>query len=368
MTTPTTILEQLVRVRTDQQGGDEPRLAKLLAEALRARGADDVQLLVTPRPGLCDAASVYARFGQPTTLVNAHLDTVPPNAGWSADPFSPRTGNGRLTALGAADTKGAIAAILAALGDVRPRGVGILFSGDEECGGACMRDFLAGPFAQGLLRAIVCEPTGLRAGIRHRGIVVVEVVVTGPGGHSSLADHLPRPLAVLARVAAAIDDWGVAHREKGPPGFHGMCVNIARLDGGVAFNVIPASATLQVSVRPWPGAELQAIGAELQAIALKIAPDATVRFVLENQPFATRALEAFRPSLGEVIDRPIDLGFWTEAAMLSAAGIDAVVYGPGAIEQAHAPDEWVSIDELERARAQFASFFRSTVGGLDGTR
>jgi acetylornithine deacetylase len=358
---PVSILSSLVAFRSDLSG-DEPGLAAHLASLLGALGPDEVTVGEVPRPGEKPAAYVYARFGQPRLLVNAHLDTVPPNADWSSDPFVPRIEGGRLYALGAADTKGATAAILAALEDVRPRDTGILFSGDEEFSSVVMKSFVVGPHRAGLERAIVCEPTNLRVGVRHRGFVVLEVTVSGPGGHSSKADTLPAPVAILARVAVALDDWGRAQRELGPPGFPGMCLNVAKLDGGIAFNVIPAQARLLVSLRPPPGADTNTIRSELETLVRGVVPEATVEFTRANAPFATKDLAAFEPLVGEAARAPLDLGFWTEAALLTANGIDAVVMGPGDIAQAHGPDEWVSLEELHRARELFRGAFAATAG------
>src|SRR5262249_16667293 len=112
---PIPVLERLVTFRSDRMHGNEHALAMHLAELLRGRQADEVQIIDVARPEGTPSAYVYARFGRPRFLVNAHLDTVPPNADWISDPFLPRIDAGRLYALGAADTKGAIAAILCAL-------------------------------------------------------------------------------------------------------------------------------------------------------------------------------------------------------------------------------------------------------------
>jgi acetylornithine deacetylase len=345
----------LVSFRTDITGDERP-LADHLGTLLKAAGADEVTIGDVPRKAGKTASYVYARFGRPRLLVNAHLDTVPPNADWSSDPFVPRIEGDRFYALGAADTKGAAAAILAALAEAKPRDTGILFSGDEETTSVVMQDFVKGPHREGLERAIVCEPTNLRAGVRHRGIASFEVDVSSPGGHSSLADVLPSPVGMLSRLAVALDDWAREHRDVGPEGFKGMCVNLAKLDGGVAFNVIPAHGKLVVSLRPPPGADSPAIRRELESMIARIVPTATTHFTRDNAPFATRDLSAFKPLLGDV--DALDLAFWTEAALLSAAGIDAVVFGPGDIAQAHAPDEWVLLEELERAKTIFARVFR----------
>src|SRR5581483_3990162 len=311
---------------------------------------------------------------EPRVLYNAHLDTVPPNAGWTGDPFAARVSGERVVGLGACDTKAAIAALLGALDDARPRDVAILFSGDEERRSTCMRAFLAsrarGPHAahySKLERAVVCEPTRLHAGTRHRGILVLEAELRGRGGHSSRADELPAPLGELARLAAACHAFGVERRARGPEGFRGLCLNVAKLDGGVAFNVVPDEARLTVSLRPPPGADVASLRGELEAIARAEAPQASVHFPVDNPPFATRDAAPFRALTGGA--RAIDLAFWTEAALLSQAGLDAVVFGPGDIAQAHAPDEWVAIADVRAARAVFAAAFRSShEQGRDGNR
>jgi acetylornithine deacetylase len=362
-------LERLIRVDTHNPGGDERALARLLAAELQQRGPDEVRLSEVPRDNET-GAWVMARWGTPKVLVNAHLDTVPAAPGWTGNPHEPRRvskiDGDRILGLGACDTKGAIAAILAALDDAPPRDLAVLFSGDEERSGSCMRDFLDSDAAKGIVRAIVCEPTSCRIGTRHRGILSLSVQRTGPGGHSSRADETAAPLADLARLATAWDDWGRRHRELGPLGFRGMCLNIARLDGGVAFNVIPSRAELVVSLRPPPGTDVRAVRAELEAMARAQLPDLTLTTTVENAPFATRDLESFRPLLGDLVSKPIDLAFWTEAAMLSEAGIDAVVFGPGDIALAHGADESVPVPELERARAVFARLFKTTAGDAAG--
>ncbi len=359
MTDAAALLARLVAVGTANPGGDERGLGALLRDELRARGADEVELVETDVGGRAGAFA-WARFGAPEVLVNAHLDTVPPNSGWHAPPLAARVDGGRLYGLGACDTKGAIAAILAALDEARPRRCAILFSGDEERGQTVMRSFLAGPRAGGLARAVVCEPTGLRAGTRHRGILGVETRLAGRGGHSSLADALPAPVAELGRLAAALHEHGARRRGDGPPGFPGLCMNVARLDGGVAFNVVPDAAALTFSVRPPPGSDAAAVRAELLALCAATVPAAASAVLIDNPPFATRDLAAFRSLLGDAVDAPIDLGFWTEAALLAERGIDAVVFGPGDIAQAHAPDEWLSLDQLEGARRAFVALFRNT--------
>jgi acetylornithine deacetylase/succinyl-diaminopimelate desuccinylase-like protein len=90
--------------------------------------------------------------------------------------------------------------------------VGVLFSGDEEHGGSCIRAFLDSDAARGLERAIVCEPSNCQVGVRHRGIGAATVTLEGPGGHSSRVEEMVNPIAVLARAAVALDTMGSEYR------------------------------------------------------------------------------------------------------------------------------------------------------------
>jgi acetylornithine deacetylase len=348
-------LAELVAFDTQNPTGDERPLVMKLAVDLRAVGATDVETFAV---GAHHA--VFARFGEaPNLLLNAHVDTVPANLGYTSPPLTLVERDGRLYGLGSADTKGAIAAILDALAiaaaEGRPaRGIGVLFSGDEERGTTVLRAFLASDRARGFERAIVCEPTGCRVGSRHRGIGAARAAATSPGGHSSRADAMPAPIVTLSRAAIALDAWGKENLAGGPAGFEGLCLNVAAIDGGVAFNVIPARAVLTFSFRPWPGADVVALHrqAEARARAASAPDELEWEVTISSPPFATRDVPAFGPWFGAAI-APVGLQFWTEAALFSAAGIDAVVFGPGEIAQAHAPDEYVDIAQLILARDTF---------------
>jgi len=351
-------LAELVSFDTRNPDGDERPLVQRLGGELRALGAASVEEAVVG-----EHAYVYARFGSgdPRVLLNAHVDTVPANEGYTSPPHLLVRRGDRLYGLGTSDIKGAIAAILEALaaGPVT-RPVGVLFSGDEEHGGCCIRAFLDSAAARGLERAIVCEPTSCRVGVRHRGIGAATVTLEATGGHSSRVDEMVNPIAVLARAAVALDDMGVEFRSKGPPGFPGINLNVAALDGGIAFNVVPTRATLSLSLRPAPGDSVDdLLGEAERRVRAATSPHAIAWSVaIASPPLQPRDIAGFEPLLGPLLTDAVDLGYWTEASRLSERGIDAVVFGPGAVAQAHAADEYVELAELEAARAAYAHVLR----------
>jgi acetylornithine deacetylase len=337
-------------------GGDERLLCDHLAPLLRARGADEVVVADAPRTHGGPGAWVYARWGEPTWILNAHVDTVPANQGWTRDPWAPLVTAERVVGLGAADTKGAIACALAALEEVRPTGCAVLFSGDEERGTAAMRAFLDSGRAAGLGAAVVCEPTACKAVVGHRGVLAYAITVRGAGGHSSKADDMAKPIVALARLALALDDAARAARGVGPAGMTGLCLNVAAIDGGVAFNVVPEAATLTFSLRPYPGFDRAAWDARLAELVAGSDLPAELELRLDHAPFGCREPDRLVGWLGGPAAGTVD--FWTEAAMWSAAGIDAVVCGPGDIAQAHAADEFVTVADLDWAARLFADLFR----------
>ncbi len=352
------LLAELIAFPTQQAsdsgapGGDERALCDHLAPMLRARGADEVVVGDAARTDGSPGAYVFARWGTPRRVINAHVDTVPANSGWTTPPWTPRITDDRVWGLGAADTKGAIAATLVALETATPHDTGVLFSGDEEAGSKVLEAFLASPHAHGIREVIVCEPTRRRAGIAHRGVIAQRATASGPGGHSSKADHQPKPLARLARLAVLLDELGERRLGDGPAGMTGTCLNLAALHGGVAFNVIAARATLEWSLRPYPGFDRAAWDRDIAAAIAQL--DLPIELVtpLDHPPFACAALaERLRPHVTEVGG----LDYWTEAALYAEHGIDAIVVGPGDIAQAHAADEWVARDDLAWAVALYAS-------------
>jgi acetylornithine deacetylase len=362
------LLAELVGIPTqqssaDRAGGDELALCRHVAPLMEARGADEVVVVEAGR-GADDKGRggyVFARWGEPRLIVNAHVDTVPANNGWSRDPWTGSVVGDRLHGLGACDTKGAIAAAIVALDRVTPKNVGLLFSGDEERGTASMRHFLKSPRRAGVERAIVCEPTARRAGVKHRGVLAYRATTSGEGGHSSRADRMPRPLATLARLAVMLDDYGRAFVSEGPEDMPGTCMNIAGIDGGVAFNVVPTSAVLTWSLRPWPGfdrAEWDRTLAEMvHAVELATHSRITLEFVTDHAPFGVDD-----PLLADLVREHatalVGLDFWTEAALYQTAGMSAIVIGPGDIAQAHAADEYVTLADLDWAVDLFAHVYQ----------
>ena len=175
---------------------------------------------------------------------------------------------------------------------------------------------------------------------------------------------MARPIATLARLAVLLDDHGRANVGGGPAGMQGLCMNVAGLDGGIAFNVVPTTGVLTWSLRPWPGFDRAAWDAALAEMIASVERDTGARialeFVTDHAPFGTN--ETGDPLLASLVKghatELVGLDFWTEAALYEEAGMTAIVIGPGDIAQAHAADEFVTLDDLAWAIELFRAVLR----------
>jgi len=288
--------------------------------------------------------------GRPGVLFNVHLDTVPVGDGWSSDPHRLRVDNDRAFGRGACDIKGAAAALLT-LAQQGVEDLALLFTSDEEgAGGCCVDRFLAAGEAERFEQVIVAEPTDCRAVLGHRGFLSVKVRFTGTPGHSSEARALQENANhQMARWAARA--LQLAESSRSSPTDPGTCLNIGLVEGGTKSNVIAGSAFVHWSARLQPGESNEAFLSDIQSCA---GPDARVNWEIpfrgEPLPAAgqdDRAARAWCAARSIPMSGAVD--FWTEASLFSAAGLPAIVLGPGSIAQAHQADEWVALAQLEQA-------------------
>ncbi len=311
------------------------------------------------------AVSMLAVRGNPRRVFNVHLDTVPSSPAWTADPHVLRVTGDRAIGLGACDIKGAAAGLLAAAATT-DGDAAFLFSTDEEANDArCIPAFLGS--AHGFTEAVVAEPTRCEAVLAHRGISSVLMSFRGSAGHASGAN------AMEASALHQAMRWGdraldlveaESHQRFG--GLTGLRFNIGKVEGGIKANMIAPSAEVRFGFRPLPSMSIDELhvrfGTLVEAGAIERYEETFRGPPLPSGDIATaeeHRLEA--RDLAEALDLPIGnaVDFWTEASLFSAAGLTAIVYGPGDIAQAHTADEWVALEQLQRYGESVARIFGS---------
>lgn len=302
--------------------------------------------------------SVIARRGNARTLLTAHVDTVPVAPGWTRDPFVLGIEAERAYALGSTDVKGGAAAMMAAA-FATDAPCTLLFTTDEEAGNArCMRTFVSkAPKPE---FAVVAEPTLGRAVLAHRGIAAGVLDFQGRAAHSSLEGQQSALHDLVRWGGRALDLAAALDREPaGPSGLTGVRFNLGKVDGGEKSNVVAGRATARFGLRPPP--ELSPRDA-MRRFA-ELAPEATFSEAFSGPPLPhTPALGAAARAHAERFGFPLadPVAFWTEASVLSAAGIPAVVLGPGDIARAHGADEYVELAELEHAATLYLAMLESS--------
>jgi acetylornithine deacetylase len=304
--------------------------------------------------------SWFAVRGTPKILFNVHLDTVPDGEGWTGDPHILSVRQGRAYGRGACDIKGA-AAVLLNLAQETDDSMALLFTSDEEgAGGCCVANFLDTGLAERFEQVIVAEPTGCKAVLGHRGYLSVKTRFKGIPGHSSDARAM-RGSAIHQMSNWAAAALNVAAERKEGEDDPGTCMNMGVVDGGTKSNVIAGRAFVHWSCRLLPGESNEKF---LQAIKACAPADSDVNWEV---PFRGEPLPAagkdsrqslkFCKTHDLPVGKPVD--FWTEASIFSTADLPAIVLGPGSIEQAHVTDEWVALEQLEKAFELYAQMVKN---------
>lgn len=317
-------------------------------------------------------------------VLSGHTDCVPTTEQpWTTDPLSLTERDGVLVGRGTTDMKGFIATALttafpAAADADLARPLWLLLTYDEEIGcigSSVLTDALVARTRPGA--CVVGEPTGLVPAIAHKGVRSFTVTVHGSEGHSSRTDLFANALVGAARIAVHADEVAARLREEaaGPmfaPPY--TTVGITQLHSGTAINIIPREARLVFEHRAIPRDDSWALSEEIRERAesdvlprlREIDPDARIewqrgpvsRGLVPEDATAVDgdgpAVSVDRPGLAErmvraALDHDGDsrtVPFGTDGGWHQAGGISTVVCGPGEIEQAHQPDEWIDPAQL----------------------
>lgn len=321
-------------------------------------------------------ANLYATIGPadvPGVILSGHSDVVPVEGqAWSSDPFTLTAKDGLLYGRGSCDMKGFIAAALAlvpqAVTAPLKRPLHIALSYDEEVGCLGVRrllDLLAELPVKPAF-CIVGEPTELQVVIAHKGKLAAEVRATGRAAHSSLAPdgvnaiHLASDMIQVIRQLQAEVMAGHQDPDYAVPF---TTLHVGTIHGGTALNIVPDACRFAFEIRNLPHDDphllLQRLREQAEALtaqARQRAPEAGVELVITNAyPALDTGPEEEIVAFVQALTGGNSLGkvsFGAEAGLFkSRLGVPTVICGPGSIEQAHKPDEYVSVEQLARCDA-----------------
>lgn len=329
-------------------------------------------------------ANLYATLGpadRPGIMLSGHTDVVPVDGqDWASDPFLLDERDGRLYGRGSADMKGFVAVALAmvpqflAAGLKRP--IHLAFSCDEEVGCLGVRPLIR-HMARALPRpaaVIIGEPTSMQVVNAHKAVHTYETEVTGLEAHSSNTHQGVNAVMVAGELLAEINHLAAEMRERGDqtgrfdPPF--TSVHVGTIAGGTAKNIVPRRCAFNWEARFIPGADTEEVPARVAKRAKELLP--AMHAVSRDTGIATRRtveVPGLRPAdespaetLALTLSRSNSTGavsYGTEGGLFQQAGFPTVVCGPGSIDQAHKPDEYVEASQLAACEAFMQRLARS---------
>mgnify|MGYP001159215254 CR=1 FL=1 len=292
-------------------------------------------------------------------VLSGHTDTVPlDEALWSVDPFQLTERDGRLYGLGVTDMKGFFPIIMEA---IRPlldakfkEPLIVLATADEETsmeGARCIAE-LGRPQARS---AIIGEPTSLRPVRTHKGMMMESIRLLGESGHSSNPSLGNNALDAMHAVITDLIQYRQEMKQQYRNDLFEIpypTLNLGSIHGGDNPNRICGHCKLEFDIRLMPGMHIETVRAEIYQRIEKVTGPLGIQFELvpifsgvppffadENSPLL-KAAEKLSGHSG------ISVAFGTEGPFLQELGMDTIILGPGSIDQAHQPDEYMSLDMI----------------------
>ncbi|HSU98853.1 MAG TPA: M20 family metallopeptidase, partial [Roseiarcus sp.] len=357
------LLEKLVAIDTQNPPGRETEAAALLASELEAIGfATEIRPLAEGR------ANVVGRIDNgegPCLAFNSHMDTVPAGGGWTGDPFRLSERDGKLFGRGACDAKGPVVAmaeagrLLASQRDVWRGTLVLMFVADEEIDGGGSRALAKQQPKPDLV--VIGEPTNNAVFAAHKGCLRPLIRAKGKAAHSGRPELGVNAILAASHLASIFDERDRELRALHHPLVGHASLSVTRIAGGIADNVVPDNCELVLDRRLLPGETLDAalselhamltrakrdhgVDAEIAAIRTKAGPTETS----VDNPLVRKAVAISRAH-GVTFPQPGGLTGGCDLVHFHDVGAVGIVLGPGSLDVAHQPDEYVPKDDLARA-------------------
>ncbi len=359
----TNLLERLVAIDTQNPPGRETEAAALLASELEAIG-----FVTEVRPLGDGRANVVGRIDNgdgPSFAFNSHMDTVPVGGGWTNDPFRLTERDGKLFGRGACDAKGPVVAmveagrLLASQRDLWRGTLVLMFVADEEIDGGGSRALAKQQPKPGLI--VIGEPTNNAVFAAHKGCLRPLIRAKGKAAHSGRPELGVNAILAASHLISIFDERDRKLRTQTHPLVGHASLSVTRIAGGIADNVVPDNCELVLDRRLLPGETLDVAMDELKAMLTRAKHDHGVEAEIAairtkagsaetslDDPLVRNAVAISRAH-GVTFPQPGGLTGGCDLVHFHEIGAVGIVLGPGSLDVAHQPDEYVPKDDLARA-------------------
>ena len=331
----------------------------LLADWAESAGFTVQKLAV---PGESGKFNLIATLGRGTggLVLAGHADTVPYDEnGWQHDPFALTEADGRYYGLGTSDMKSFLALALEAARDLDPATLKhpliILATADEETSMSGARALAAQDLAHARY-AVIGEPTGLCPINQHKGIIMEAIIYRGQSGHSSdpsLGNNAMEGMYQLIGELLEFRDQLQSQHRNAAFSVPMPTLNLGHIHGGDNPNRICADCELHIDLRPLPGMPIDELRQHLRTLASQVAGERKLQYEFRELFGGIDAMQTDRTSAivqaaEHLTHHSVEsVAFGTEGPLLNQMGIDTLILGPGDIDQAHQPDEFLEIDRIQ---------------------
>lgn len=318
-------------------------------------------------------ANLYATIGPDDiggVMLSGHTDVVPTTGqNWHSDPYHLKNEDKRLVGRGSCDMKGFIACVLAGLPQITAGSlktpIHLAFSYDEEIG--CLGakklvDAMAG-FEVKPRIGLIGEPTNMSMVLGHKGKLSYRVTVSGLSCHSAYISNGVNAVEYAAELIAFIRKMNTRVQQELTDQSYSVpysTFHVGTINGGTALNIVPKQCQFEFEIRNLPQEDLDALVHEIRHYADDVLladmksryPDSEIRFDetssypgLHTDPAST--VIAYTRSINPIDNIGDNVSFGTEAGLFDGIGVNCLVCGPGSIDQAHKPDEFVSREQMQ---------------------
>lgn len=364
----TKLLLKIISINTENPPGNEGKLADFLAKILKRKGFLILKQNINKKRKNIIACSGKSK--QTSLVINAHLDTVPIGdvKNWRYNPFG-EIKQGKIYGRGACDVKGSISALVSAAIKAKNEGYtnfALVFTADEESG-----NFLGAKRISAKLRKIfpclrliiVAEPTDLKIGIAHKGVVVLKLNFIGKQAHSSTPQKGINAIYSAIRAIEEILNYQNSRVAIGNSLLSRPTINIGKINGGTKVNSVPDNCQVELETRILPNEHSSKIIEKIRLIAKTHGGDIEVICSLpaffQESNNSVKKIEKLTKKVN-FKTKLIKLNYYTEAEIYKRVNkIDCLVFGAGKQEQMHTIDEFIDVKDLLLAEKIYFEIFKN---------
>ncbi|MFQ5832222.1 MAG: M20 family metallopeptidase [Candidatus Thorarchaeota archaeon] len=351
------LLKDMVATSSESPPGGEEEVAKILQDHLEGYGISCISVGTRERPNLIFSTSDDEKG---SLVIHGHMDTVPAGSRetWKFDPFGAEIVNGRLYGRGAADMKGPLAALAETMilykEENHSNPLVMLATSKEETGCMGAEEVAKSSLLNGVSFGVCAEPTSLNVLVGEKGTFWHRVVVEGKSAHGSRPLEGTNAIDLCIRALQVLRAQEYEYEEDDLMGEPTM--NLGAISGGTTINVVPDHCEAEIDMRIVKGQTTESLLEEMirRLMAAGLGDRVKVEYIHGKPavvtPYQSEIVKVTMRAVKKVTGRhpsPTSATFGTDCSVLQPKiGIVNVICGPGSIEQAHQPDEYIRVDEL----------------------